>query len=185
MNEKIKYLNFFILIFILFISFSHTFIPYRFSISLPTSISAKLNEELNINLIIKNEGMIGDFYEINVTPNTNDIYVSLRYANISLEPETSSSIPIRIIVYSSLGNKRVDILVCSKYLESIYGKAIQNCNAQLCVLESEKSCIQSTINFRIATFSLGIFYEEFIILPLFLLVFVILLSFVKNMHQKL
>lgn len=184
MNGKIKYISLFFLVVFLQNSFSHSFKPYIFSMSLPTNIHTKLNEEVVLNLIINNLGIMGDKYVIRVYPNTMDIYVSFLSNNISLEPNMSTSVPIIFVIYSSLGEKTVNVVVCSNTLVNLYGEKKQKCNAQFCELQNGNTCIESTINFRVSFFSLGDLRKEFIILPLFLLLFVFLLNFVEYKRQK-
>ncbi|MBU5682546.1 MAG: hypothetical protein KQA34_02450 [Candidatus Aenigmarchaeota archaeon] len=187
MVKVIKYLNILILLFFL-ISFSHTFVPYKFSVTLPKNLNIKLNEEVQISLVVKNIGMIGDRYSVSIIPSTQDIYVSSNFFEFLLEPQDSKVVPINLIVYSTLGNKFINVTVCSLGLLNQVG--IENkgsfiCNSEECELKEGYSCITSLINLRVATFSLGEHVNEFIVFPLFLIIFVILLSFAEYRRQKL
>ncbi|MEM5830832.1 MAG: hypothetical protein QXO40_01340 [Candidatus Aenigmatarchaeota archaeon] len=187
MVKIIKYLSILTLLFFL-ISFSHTFTPYNFSITLPKNLNTKLNEEVQISLIVKNIGMIGDRYNIFIIPSTQDIFISSNFFEFLLEPQDSKVVPINLIVYSTLGNKFINVTVCSLGLLNQIGvenKGSFICNSEECELKEGYSCITSLINLRVATFSLGKHINEFIIFLLFLIIFVILLSFVEYRRQKL
>lgn len=169
-------------------SFSHSFKPLSFSISLPKNINVKMNEEIFLNLIITNTGGFEDVYYINLTVGTNDIRVSIKNQSIELSPSETRQIPISIIIYSSLGeDKNVSIKVCSTKLLSFENnnEKIQECSAEKCELEENKNCIKSVISFKVATLTLGYFILELIILPLFLIVFATLLGFAEYRRQKL
>lgn len=186
MNNKIKYLIPLSLILLLFqnIIYSHSFNPYSFVVSFPKNINAKIGDEIRINIVIKNIGLIGDLYEIYLIPSTNDIYVSSSLFNISLESSDHRLIPVTIVVNSILGNKFINFKSCSSGLKTIHGEKLQFCNEETCILESSYSCITSNINFNIVSFTLGSKTYEFIIFPLFLLIFVILLVFLEYKPRK-
>ncbi|MEM5821078.1 MAG: hypothetical protein QXP34_02015 [Candidatus Aenigmatarchaeota archaeon] len=172
-------------LFFAFYTFSHSFLPYSFSVRIPQNVNAKLNEEVIFYITIKNSGFLGDIYNITLTSNSLDVYVSPISYSLSLEPNQENSVPIRLIAYTSLQGRRVEIKVCSSGLVKSYGEIIQDCSTEYCTIQSGKTCIRSYLNLSVSSFSLGSFSLELLIITLlFFAIFVILLGFLSNKRQK-
>ncbi|MEM5827990.1 MAG: hypothetical protein QW197_00570 [Candidatus Aenigmatarchaeota archaeon] len=175
----------FLAIFFSFYTFSHTFLPYSFSTRIPQTLNTKLNEEVIFYINVKNLGFLGDVYNITISSNSLDIYVSPTNYSISLEANQEGTIPIRLISYSSFQGRRIEIKVCSNGLTNNYGEKIQDCSKEECYLQEGYTCIRGYLSFLVSSFSLGSFSNEmFIISLLFFAIFVILLNFLLNRHQK-
>jgi len=183
--------SFIIILTLLFLSiiFSHSFFPFSFSISAPSELKVSINQEVNIFLTIKNTGMLGDSYNVYISSQDLDVKVFPTQEFVSLESQSSTSIPIKIIVYSTLNqNRKIEIKVCSLGLLNSYNQQelIDNCSYEECKLSEGKNCMRKEISIKtVSTFSLGNFsLYSFIITLLFSIIFAILLSYLLNKRQK-
>jgi len=188
------YIKFFIIMCVLafFVYFvhSHSFNSFDFTVRAPSKLNVKINEEINLIVTIKNLGIIGDTYRINVTSNYLDISVSPSQTTVTLDSQNTANLPIRLIVYSSISqNKIVKLEVCSIGLLNSYNqqKKIDNCstNTEECRISEGKNCISKDIQINTASFSLGYFDNlQLIISLLFSSIFAILLGYLLNKRQK-
>jgi hypothetical protein len=140
------------IIFLMFfsITFSHSFLPYDFSLICPKDISVVIGKEYFFDLTIRNIGINDDFYNVTIqSPNNIRVSPSNIITN-KIKSNESTSITFKLIPLSILGGDTLTIIVRSGNLPSKYS-----------------SC---SFRIRLNYFSLGNFdYKKFFIVFLILL----------------
>lgn len=115
------------------LSKSHTFEPYKFSLSCPEKVRAAVGKEFTLDITIKNEGMNDDVYSVEVQSSLN-ILVRPDHLNTSLIPSKDITKANFIVQpMSAIGNKEIKITVTSLYsYNPTQGIVIsKNCTIQL------------------------------------------------------
>jgi hypothetical protein len=105
---------------LLFLStiFSHTFVPYDFTLICPKDFTATVGKEVSVSITIKNTGMNDDYYNIVVNSPLNIKIIPQILTTNKVKSGESISITFSLIPISFLGGDEVNIVVQSVSLPS-------------------------------------------------------------------
>jgi len=105
---------------LLFLStiFSHTFVPYDFTLICPKDFTATVGKEVSVSITIKNTGMNDDYYNIVVNSPLNIKIIPQILTTNKVKSGESISITFSLIPISFLGGNEVNIVVQSVSLPS-------------------------------------------------------------------
>jgi hypothetical protein len=113
-----KILKVIILVLILSTIFSHTFVPYDFTLICPKDFTATVGKEVSVSITIKNTGMNDDYYNIVVNSPLNIKIIPQILTTNKVKSGESISITFSLIPLSFLGGNEVNIVVQSVSLPS-------------------------------------------------------------------
>jgi hypothetical protein len=100
------------------IIFSHTFVPYDFTLICPRDFTATVGKEVSVSITIKNTGMNDDYYNIAVYSPLNIRVVPQILTTNKVKSGESISITFSLTPLSFLGGEEVNIVVQSVSLPS-------------------------------------------------------------------
>jgi uncharacterized membrane protein len=106
------------LMFLLSFSFSHTFVPYDFTLTCPKDFTATVGKEVSISITIKNTGMNDDYYNITVNSPMNIRVIPQSLTTNRVKSGESISISFSLLPLSFLGGDEISIFVQSANLPS-------------------------------------------------------------------
>ena len=113
-----KILKLIALVLSLSIIFSHTFVPYDFTLICPKDFTATVGKEVSVSITIKNTGMNDDYYNIAVNSPLNIKIIPQILTTNKVKSGESISITFSLVPISFLGGDEVSVIVQSASLPS-------------------------------------------------------------------